>query len=103
MLTGGTGNDAMNGGAGNDTFVFAAAGFGGDTITGFDANPGGGGQDRLDISGLGINAAAFAGSVSIALVAGNTLVTIGADTIQLNGVNGLGANVINIDDFLLSP
>jgi Ca2+-binding RTX toxin-like protein len=37
-LTGGAGNDTLNGGAGNDTFVFAA-GFGSDTVQGFDANP----------------------------------------------------------------
>ena len=57
-LIGGTGNDLMNGGTGNDTFVFAT-GFGNDTISGFDANPTGG-QDLLDISGLGITAATFA-------------------------------------------
>ena len=37
-LIGGGGNDTMNGGTGNDTFLFAA-GFGNDTISGFDANP----------------------------------------------------------------
>ena len=42
----------MNGGAGNDTFVFGP-GFGADTINGFDANPTGG-QDLLDISDLGV-------------------------------------------------
>ena len=41
----------MNGGAGNDIFVFAA-GFGNDKITTFDANADGGGQDRIDISAL---------------------------------------------------
>ncbi|MCK7481286.1 MAG: hypothetical protein M0C28_31950 [Candidatus Moduliflexus flocculans] len=43
----------MNGGAGNDIFVFAA-GFGNDQIAGFDANLAGGGQDLLDISALGL-------------------------------------------------
>lgn|SRR5262245_35716319 len=37
-LIGGGGKDPMNGGTGNDTFPFAA-GFGNDTISGFDANP----------------------------------------------------------------
>ena len=66
----------MNGGNNADTFTFAAA-FGADTITGFDANPAGtgntAGQDRLDISALGITAATFAANVTIAagpLVAG---------------------------------
>ena len=55
---------AMNGGAGNDIFVFAP-GFGNDTIAGFDANAAGGGQDLLDISALGITAATFAAEVTI--------------------------------------
>ena len=62
-LNGSFGNDAMNGGAGNDIFVFAA-GFGNDTITGFDANATGG-QDLLNIAALGITAATFATLVTI--------------------------------------
>ena len=38
-MTGGTGNDTMDGGAGTDMFVFGP-GFGSDQINGFDANPG---------------------------------------------------------------
>jgi len=69
-LTGGAGADTLNGDGGgrqphrrggrrhydggprNDTFRFAA-GFGNDIIAGFDANPGGGGQDLLDIASSG--------------------------------------------------
>jgi hypothetical protein len=40
-LSGGIGNDTMNGGNGSDTFVFAP-GFGDDVIRGLDANPAGG-------------------------------------------------------------
>ena len=103
-LIGGAGNDIMNGGAGNDFFVFAP-GFGNDTISGFDANATGG-QDLLDLTGFGItNAAAdFAARVSIVDLGANTLVTIDGDpalTILLNGVNGVGANAIAIDDFRL--
>ena len=89
----------MNGGTGNDTFVFAT-GFGNDTISGFDANPTGG-QDLLDISGLGITAATFAANVTITDLGANMQVTIGTDTITLMGVNGVGANTITIDDFRL--
>ena len=98
-LIGGAGNDIMNGGIGNDTFVFAA-GFGDDVITGFDANPTGG-QDLLDLTALGITAADFATDVTIADLGANTLVTIGADTILLVGVNGVGANIITQQDFIL--
>ena len=101
----------MNGGGDADTFTFAA-GFGADTITGFDANPGGtgntAGQDQLDISALGITSATFAANVTIAAgpVAGSTLVTVvGGGTIQVNGVAfpGTVANQITIADFVLAP
>jgi Ca2+-binding RTX toxin-like protein len=100
VLLGGGGNDTMNGGVGTDTFVFAAAGFGNDRINGFDANAVGG-QDLLDISGMGINAGNFAASVLIQDLGNNTLVTIGTDTITLVGVNGVGANTITQADFIL--
>jgi Ca2+-binding RTX toxin-like protein len=99
-LVGGFGNDTMNGGAGNDVFVFAEAGFGNDLIIGFDANPAGG-QDLLDISGLGIDAGNFAANVVITDLGLNTRVTIGADTITLIGVSGVGANTITQADFIL--
>ncbi len=99
VLIGGAGDDSMTGGAGNDTFVFAS-GFGNDTITGFDANLAGG-QDFLDISGLGlgITAANFASLVTITDLGNDTLITIGANTITLLGVTGNGANVITQSDF----
>jgi Ca2+-binding RTX toxin-like protein len=91
ILNGGSGNDVMNGGAGNDTFVFAA-GFGADTIAGFDFNPAGG-QDLLDVSALGITFA----NVTVQPQGGDTLITIGADTIVLTGV---AAANINQTDFI---
>jgi Ca2+-binding RTX toxin-like protein len=99
-LIGGAGNDSMNGGTGNDIFVFAA-GFGNDTITGFDANANNG-QDLLNISGLGITAATFAASVTITDLGANTLVAIGANSILLLGVDGVSPNNIAQDDFLLA-
>ena len=100
-LVGGAGNDAMNGGTENDVFVFGA-GFGNDTITGFDANPALGGQDLLDISALGITAANFAPSVVITDLGADTRVSIGADTILLLGVTGTAPDVITVQDFLLA-
>jgi Ca2+-binding RTX toxin-like protein len=96
-IIGGAGNDTMEGGAGNDIFVFGS-GFGQDSIIGFDANPGGG-QDRLDISLLGINAGNFGASVLISEDAGNTLIGIGADSITLVGVN---AATVTQQDFILA-
>jgi len=82
--------------------VFAAV-FGNDQIAGFDANVAGGGQDLLDISGLGITAATFAGSVTITDLGANTLVDFGVDgSIVLTGVTGVGANSITQADFLLA-
>ncbi len=52
VLIGGAGNDTLTGGAGKDIFVFSTAGFGNDRGLDFDADAVGG-QDLLDISGLG--------------------------------------------------
>ncbi|MDZ4280055.1 MAG: peroxidase family protein [Hydrogenophaga sp.] len=96
-LNGGAGDDSMVGGAGNDIFVFGS-GFGHDAITGFDSAPAGG-QDRLNISALGINAGNFGASVSISAVGGNTLIGLGADSITLVGVN---AATVTQQDFILA-
>jgi Ca2+-binding RTX toxin-like protein len=97
-LIGGAGNDTMTGGTGNDIFVFGS-GFGQDRITDFDANPAGG-QDRLDISALGITAGNFGANVSVsAIVGGGTLIGIGADSITLVGVNSA---TVTQQDFILA-
>jgi Ca2+-binding RTX toxin-like protein len=98
IIVGGAGNDTMNGGAGNDNFIFAT-GFGNDTIAGFDANPSSG-QDLIQLDpSLEINAGNFNSQVVIIDLGANTLVTIGANSILLQGVDGVGANTLTIDDF----
>jgi Ca2+-binding RTX toxin-like protein len=97
-LTGGAGNDTMTGGIGNDIFVFGS-GFGQDIITDFDSNPLGG-QDLLNIAGLGITAANFGINVMIGVgaVVGDTLIefTGRTDTITLVGVDSL---TVSLTDF----
>jgi hypothetical protein len=48
------------------------------------------------MASLGINAGNFAANVGIAAQGGNTLITIGGDTITLLGV---AAATVTIDDF----
>ncbi|PWK39393.1 peroxidase family protein [Pseudomonas sp. OV226] len=99
-VTGGAGNDLMVASGGNDVFMFAA-GFGTDQITGFDANPNGGGQDRLDITALNITAVNFAASVTISDVGADTLLSFaGADSIRLVGV--ADATTVTANDFILA-
>ena len=93
ILVGG-GNDGMTGGAGSDSFQFFA-GFGADTITDFTI-----GSDKLDISGLGIKAAAFGTSALVIAGGANALITVGGGTITLTGV--AAANV-HATDFTFAP
>jgi Ca2+-binding RTX toxin-like protein len=98
QITGSGGNDWIIGRAGTDTFVFAAS-FGNDTIADFDAAPAGG-QDKIDLTPLGITAATFAANVTHTAGA-NTVVTVaGGGTIRLSGVNGAA---IDASDFILAP
>jgi Ca2+-binding RTX toxin-like protein len=99
-ITGGDGNDRMWGGDDSDTFVFAQ-GFGNDRIYDFDADPRKG-QDMLDVSELGITAATFADLVDIDVTSGDTVITIGDDSITLLGVNGRGSNAITQADFIFA-
>ncbi|WP_210168345.1 peroxidase family protein, partial [Devosia sp. Root685] len=121
LLDGGTGNDTLNGGLGNDsvtggegddtiivsdgndTLRYTANGFGADTVTGFDADATGG-QDLVDLSGMGITAANFATRVTIADVTGPNAALITVDggtggTIRLNGVT---AASLTQTDFVLA-
>lgn len=94
LLTGGTGNDRIDGGAGADTFVFTGA-FGRDTVTGFDRLQVG---EVIDISAIS-SIVDFADLVANHLTqsGANVVITVGADTITLTGVQV--ANLL-ADDFL---
>jgi Ca2+-binding RTX toxin-like protein len=99
FIVGAGGNDVMSGGvAGNDTFVFGAAGFGNDTILNFGANAAAG-QDLLNIAEFGITSATFAANVTITANGADTVVGIGADSIQLVGVNSAA---VDQTDFILA-
>ena len=99
-LEGGAGNDVLQDSEGNDIFVFAGANFGSDIVTGFDANPLGG-QDLLDISGLGVTAATFSSAVQIVDLGLDLQITIGSfGSFVLQGVGDPAT--LTIDDFLLS-
>lgn len=123
-LNGGGGADILVGGAGDDTLAGGAAGdtirivgnfaFGNDIVNGFDADATGG-QDLIELSGLGVNAGNFATRVSIAhfnpagaaddraeITIFDTDGSTVLGTLRLNGVNGVGANTVTQTDFLLS-
>jgi Ca2+-binding RTX toxin-like protein len=77
-LEGGAGNDTLKGLGGGDLYVFKA-GFGADTVAGFDAAAG----DQLDIRSLataGVTAATFKKYVVIKSSTTGTLVTIKSKT-----------------------
>ncbi|WP_223504069.1 peroxidase family protein [Pseudomonas sp. BF-R-24] len=99
FIVGAGGNDVMSGGvAGNDTFVFGAAGFGNDTILNFGATPAAG-QDLIDLTPMGISSATFAPSLTITADGADTVVGIGADSIRLVGVNSAA---VDQTDFILA-
>lgn len=97
LIFGGAGNDVMNGGLGADTFV-AEAGFGQDKIFRFHAAAAGG-DDRIDLSGLGIAEEDFASAVQIDQRGGNVSVSIGSDTILLISMD---ASTIDATSFMFA-
>lgn len=100
-IHGGTGDDTINVGGGFNTIVYNEANFGTDTVASFDANPNGG-QDKIDLSGLGITDANFASAVTITASGGDTHISVAGGTIILTGVGGTGSSVIDRTDFILA-
>ncbi|MBP7000253.1 choice-of-anchor Q domain-containing protein [Amaricoccus sp.] len=98
-IAGGGGDDLLSGGAGADIFVFGGA-LGADEIVDFDANPAGG-QDLIDLRGLGITAASFALEVAIRDLGPSVGITILHEgTITLTGVGD--SSTVDRTDFLLA-
>jgi Ca2+-binding RTX toxin-like protein len=98
VLIGGKGDDVLTGGFGNDTFVFGPHD-GHDRITDF-VN----GQDRIDLSALGLNAADYATVVAPALSGAGANVTL-LDMTQLGGtgtvrIEGLAIADADVSDFI---
>ena len=69
---------------GNDTLPF-----GNDTLSGFDANPTGG-QDKIDLTYLGITSATFGARVAISGGANAVVTVVNWGTITLTGVHQAG-------------
>ncbi|MEQ1694349.1 MAG: cadherin-like domain-containing protein [Hyphomicrobiaceae bacterium] len=87
ILMGGTGNDLLdlrNGG--HDTIRYTAAGFGSDTVRGFDATSAAG-QDWIDLTGRGFTSASLGAGIQITASGSDTLITIGSDSVRLTGVD----------------
>ena len=77
-LDGGAGEDKLTGGAGADIFKFGE----GDRITDFMA-----GEDKLDVSGLGVTSANVAQKISLTQSGDDVWLRIGSSTMVLDGVN----------------
>ena len=98
-LQGGAGNDTLDGGLGNDILVFGA-GFGADTVIGFDSDAAGG-QDLLDLTALGVTAATFAARVQITDSGDSlTVVVEGGGTFVLQNVASTAQ--LTTADFILA-
>jgi len=58
--------------------------------------------DLTDLTDLGVTADTFEGLVDIDVNCGDTVITIGGDSITLLRVNGRGSNAITQADFILA-
>jgi len=85
------GNDLLYGGSGRDVFTFDAAGWGRDTVADYRDN-----YDRIDVRGSG--ATSFA-DLAVTQLGVDTVVSFGADSIVLQGVNSAS---INQSDFMFA-
>ena len=79
VINGGAGDDSLTGGAGADNFKFGLN-FGNDTVTDFAA-----GSDTLTFVD-GSDAAIDVASISASEVSSNLVLTVGSDTVTLDGI-----------------
>lgn len=94
ILVGGIGNDQLTGGLGQDIFAFGESHFGTDVIRDFSN-----GQDRIDISGLGLGAGEVDSVIAQAQeIDGATQLTFAQGSIRLEG---FAASNLDASDFVL--
>lgn len=99
LLSGGQGNDRLVVKFGSDTIVLQA-GFGNDTVIGFDADSSGSsGHDVIDVSAYLFTADSFGREILILAMGDDTTIQIGTDTLTLLSVN---SGKIDRNDFIFS-
>ena len=98
-LIGGTGDDTLTGGAGADVFVYDARGFGTDTITDFVR-----GQDKIDLSALGIADFAVLQRVIAAANGGGSsnLQFFFNGATETIGISNIAPGLLTANDFILN-
>ncbi|MEW4448918.1 peroxidase family protein [Qipengyuania sp. JC766] len=96
ILDGGAGDDSLRGGSGDDVFVFG----GDDEVLDFAV-----GEDRIDLSHLGVTAAGFATDVLIVQQGADTAITVGSQTMLLRGVSAdtLGQSSFQMAETAATP
>jgi len=92
LLIGGTGDDSLSGGLGNDLFIFNI-GDGDDTITDFEATND---NEKIDLTGYALTGIGDP-SLSINQVGLDSVVSVGGDSITLQGVDSAD---LDSNDFL---
>jgi microcystin-dependent protein len=105
-ISGGLGNDTLDlrgaGAAGNDSLFYKqVANFGSDTVIGFDADPAGG-QDLIDVLGMGYGAVSFGNTIIIGASGGDTLVTFQGGNLfgTIIRLQGVAAATVTSADFV---
>ncbi len=106
IIVGGTGNDTINmASGGNDILVWNGTASGADIVNNFDADAAGG-QDRIDLSALGITAATLATRVVESNIAGGgtrlTITDVNNTAVGTIDINGVAAGLIDVNDYILA-
>jgi Ca2+-binding RTX toxin-like protein len=105
-ISGGFGNDTLDlrgaGAAGNDSLYYKqVANFGSDYVIGFDSDPTGG-QDLIDILGMGYGAVSFGTTIIIGASGADTLVTFQGGNLfgTIIRLQGVAAATVTSADFV---
>jgi Ca2+-binding RTX toxin-like protein len=100
VMIGGLGNDQVDlQMGGNDVIRYATVGgigsLGSDNLYSFDADATGG-QDLIDIAGMGYSAASFGTAITIEAQGANTVVSFTSGNLQGTSITLIGVDVINV-------